>query len=153
MFRYRAITLTLIVLQSLWIAAVIAQTAEETTQVKEETKTEAKTETAKESPADPSGTWKWQYQFGDNPMDAKLKLNWDGKKLTGKYTARDAASEIRDGKLAKDELSFTTLREINGNEFEIEFKGQVKQDEIVGTVTIDFGEAQDFDWNAKRAVE
>jgi hypothetical protein len=86
-------------------------------------------------------------------MDARLKLDWNGKKMTGKYTAREAASDIRDAKLEKDELSFITRREFNGNEFEIQFKGQVKQDEIVGKVTLDFGEAQEFDWNAKRAVE
>ena len=86
-------------------------------------------------------------------MDAKLKLDWDGKKLTGKYTAREATSDIRDAKLEKNELSFTTLRDINGNEFEIAFKGQVKEDEIVGKVTLDFGQVQEFDWNAKRGVE
>lgn len=150
MFRHRALTLSFIALPCMWIAAAQAQTAE---QVKDPAKEEAKKETAKEAPADPSGTWKWQFEFGENKMDAKLKLDWNGKKMTGKYTARDASSDIRDAKLEKDELSFSTLREFNGNEFEIQFKGQVKQDEIIGKVMLDFGEAQEFDWNAKRAVE
>ena len=150
MFRHRALTLTLMGLQSLCIAAALAQTAE---QVKEPAKEDATRDAAKEAVSDPSGTWKWQYLLGDAPMDAKLKLNWDGKKLTGKYTAREVTSDIRDAKLEKNELSFSTLRDFNGNEFEIQFKGQVKQDEIAGKVTLDFGQAQEFDWDAKRAVE
>jgi hypothetical protein len=155
MFRQCALLWTLIIgLQSCWVVAARAQTTEPAkVPAKEEPKKVAAKEATKEGPADPSGTWKWQYQFGDNKMDAKLKLNWDGKKLTGKYTARDATSDIHDAKLEKDQLSFTTVREINGNEFEIEFKGQVKQDQIVGKVAIDFGEAQEFDWDAKRSVE
>src|SRR5262245_21111187 len=129
MFRPLALMLALIGLHSFSNAVAQTPTAEPTTTtVKEETKKDVATQ----APADPSGTWKWQYQFGDNKMDAKLNLDWNGKKLTGKYTAREVASEIRDGKLEKDQLSFSTRREINGNEFEVKFNGQVKQDEILG---------------------
>lgn len=155
MIQRRSILLTLIGFQGFWFAAAaLAQATVQVTELaKEESKPPTAQESSKEATADPSGTWKWQYQFGDNKMDAKLKLDWDGKKVTGKYTAREATSEIRDAKLEKDQLSFTTLRDINGNEFEIAFNGQVKPDEIVGKVALDFGQAQEFDWNAKRAVE
>jgi hypothetical protein len=150
MMRFRTVLTTLVLQQSLWIAAVPAQTTEQATDA---APAAAKPEAKPQSPVDPTGTWKWQYDFGETPMDAKLKLNWDGKKLTGKYTARDVTTDVSDGKLEKDELTFITVREFNGNEFEIEFEGKVKEDEIVGLVMLDFGQAQEFDWNAKRAVE
>jgi hypothetical protein len=106
-------------------------------------------------PADPTGTWKWDVEFGDNTAEFKLKLNWDGKKLTGKYTAFDNTTDIQEAKLEKDQLSFVDKREFNGNEVVAEFKGKVKPDDIEGTVTVDFGGngPQDFDWTPKRAVE
>jgi hypothetical protein len=147
MSRQRSIVSLAIVLPCFWVAKASAQTGGEAP-------TPPVVETTEQAAAvDPSGTWKWQYQFGDNTMDAKLKLHWDGKRLTGKYTARNVTSEIRDAKIAKDQVSFSTVRNFNGNEFEIDFKGQLKPDDIVGTVSMDFGQAQDFEWKAKRAVE
>jgi hypothetical protein len=118
----------------------------------------AQTETAAEkkeaAPVDPTGTWKWEYSFNDNAVEGKLKLKWDDKKLVGKYTAFDNTTDIGDVKLEKDQLSFTTKREFNGNEFVVKFNGQVKPDDIEGAVSIDFGgNEQEFDWNPKRAVE
>lgn len=154
MFCRRACVVTFIGLQGFWIAAAIGQVTEQVSEAaKEEAIKEAPKVVQSDAAADPSGNWKWQYEFGENKMDAQLKLDWDGKKLTGKYTAREATSEIRDAKLEKDALSFSTVRTINGNDFEIKFRGQLKADEIVGKVTIDFGESRDFAWNAKRVVE
>jgi hypothetical protein len=150
MSRLCALVLIVMGLQAFSSSPTWAQVGD---QSNETSAAESKPKPAKSAPVDPSGTWKWQYRFGDNTMDAKLKLNWDGKKLTGNYTAREATSDIQDAKLERDQLSFTTVREINGNEFEVQFKGQVKPEEIVGTVTVDFGQSRDFDWTAKRAVE
>jgi hypothetical protein len=106
-------------------------------------------------PADPTGTWKWDVELGGNTVEFTLKLKWDGKKLTGKYTAFDNTTEITEAKLEKDQLSFVDKREFNGNEVVAEFKGQVKPDDIEGTVTVDFGGQgpQEFDWAPQRAVE
>jgi hypothetical protein len=107
------------------------------------------------APADPTGTWKWDAELGGNTVEFKLKLNWDGKKLTGKYTAFDNTTDIEQAKLEKDQLSFVDKREFNGNEVVAEFKGKVNPDDIEGTVTVDFGGQgpQEFDWAPKRAVE
>jgi hypothetical protein len=108
----------------------------------------------KASPVDPTGTWKWEYTFNDNTAEFELKLDWDGKKLTGKYTAFDRTSEIEDAKLEKDQLSFVVKREFNGEEFVVNFAGQAELDEINGTVEFEMqGEPREFDWNAKRSVE
>jgi hypothetical protein len=106
------------------------------------------------APVDPTGTWKWEYDFGDNTSEFKLKLKWYDKKLAGQYTAFDNTTEIEKVKLEKDQLSFVTTREFNENKFEVHFQGTVKPDEINGTIKLEFGnEPREFEWNAKRAVE
>jgi hypothetical protein len=119
-----------------------------------QTDTAAATDKKEAAPVDPTGTWKWEYEFNGNVVEFKLKLNWDGKKLTGKYTAFDNTTDIEEAKLEKDQLSFVDNREFNGNEFVAEFEGKVKPDDIEGTVTVDLGdEPREFDWTPKRAVE
>jgi hypothetical protein len=113
-----------------------------------------RTAAEKSSPVDPTGTWIWDYTFGDNPAEFKLKLDWDGKKLSGTYTAFERTSEIEQAKLDKDQLSFAVKREFNGEEFVVDFEGKAEPDEINGTINLDFGgEPREFEWNAKRVVE
>ena len=113
----------------------------------------AQTEDAKAAPVDPSGSWKWDYTFNDNPAEFFLQLNWNGKELTGKYTAFDNTTDIAEGKLKNDELSFIANREFNGNKFTVHFNGKADPENIVGTVGVDFGEGpREFDWHAKRVV-
>ena len=105
-------------------------------------------------PADPSGSWKWEYTFNDNTAEFHLRLDWDGDKLTGKYTAFDNTTDIAETKLEADKLSFIANREFNGNQFVVHFDGKVESDDIVGTVGVDFGDGpREFDWHAKRVVE
>ena len=109
---------------------------------------------AKTEPVDPSGSWKWEYNLNDNPAEFSLNLNWDGKQLTGKYTAFNNTTDIEEAKLADNKLSFIAKREFNGNKFTVHFDGQAEPDQIDGTVGVDFGEGpREFDWHAKRVVE
>lgn len=105
--------------------------------------------------ADPAGTWKWEYNINGNRVEGKLHLEWDDKQLVGTYTAYDRTSDIEQAKLEKDQLSFVTKREFNGNQFVVTFTGQVKPDAIAGKAAIDLGggRAQEFDWNPNRIVE
>jgi hypothetical protein len=113
-----------------------------------------KDDAAKAVPADPTGTWKWQRTFNDNTVDFHLKLDWNGKELTGEYSAFDNTSDIERAKFEKDQISFVAQREFGGNKFEVKFDGKVELDEINGNISLDFGDApQEFEWNAKRAVE
>jgi hypothetical protein len=117
--------------------------------------TPAAEDNAAEPPsANPSGSWKWAYTFNDNAAEFHLKLDWDGKLLTGKYTAFDNTTDIEETKLEQDALSFIAKREFNGNEFVVRFNGKVEPDDIRGTVGVDFGDGpRDFDWHAKRVVD
>jgi len=109
---------------------------------------------AKAAPVDPTGSWKWEYNLNDNPAQFSLKLNWDGKQLTGKYTAFDNTTDIEEAKLEKDQLSFIAQREFDGNKFTVHFNGKAQPDQIDGTVGVDFGEGpREFDWHAKRVVD
>jgi hypothetical protein len=119
-----------------------------------QTETPAATEKKEAAEVDPTGTWKWEYESNGATSAAEVKLAWYGKKLTGKYTSFGNTTDIEEGKLEKDQLLFLTKREFNGNEFIIEFVGQLKPDDIEGTVSFDFdGEPREFDWNPKRTVE
>jgi hypothetical protein len=103
---------------------------------------------------DPTGTWKWEYAFNDDPAEFMLKLNWDGKQLTGEYTAFGNTTDIEEAKFEDGKLSFISNREFNGNEFTVEFDGELEANDIEGTVAVDFGDgAREFDWHAKRAVD
>jgi hypothetical protein len=114
----------------------------------------AQDDAAKVTPTDPTGTWKWNRTFNENDVEFTLKLNWDGKELTGKYSAFNNTSDIERAKFEKDQISFVAQREFNGNQFEVKFDGKVEPDDITGKISLDFGDTpQEFEWNAKRSIE
>ncbi len=109
---------------------------------------------AKSVPVDPSGSWKWEYALNDNPAEFSLQLKWDGKQLTGKYTAFNNTTDVEETKFADNRLSFISKREFNGNQFTVHFDGKAEPDDIVGKVGVDFGDGpREFEWHAKRTVD
>jgi hypothetical protein len=112
-------------------------------------------EKKQDAPADPTGTWEWEYTGDDNTIEFQVKLAWDGKKLTCKYTAFDETTDIEEAKLEKNQVSFVSTREFNGNEIVARFNGSVKPDDIEGTVEVEFGDndSREFPWHAERTVE
>ena len=108
------------------------------------------------------GKWAWTMPGRNGGPDRKITLNLktEGDKVTGKILAptRDdpkAETEIKDGKLAGDELSFTVIREMrNGNKMTLKYKGKVSADSIKGKVEFgQEGDTQSRDWEAKRDTE
>ena len=110
---------------------------------------------------DPTGTWTWTTPGRNGGPDRKttLKLKLDGDKLTGKVSgggqgAQSAETEIKDGKVKDDEISFTITREVNGNTFTRKYKGKLSGDTIKGKSEFERnGENQSRDWEAKRETE
>ncbi|MBI5383398.1 MAG: hypothetical protein HZA90_01785 [Verrucomicrobia bacterium] len=109
--------------------------------------------------ADASGTWSWSRpgRGGGDPVKTTLKLKVDGEKLTGTVSApgrqggeaRETA--ISDGKVKGDDISFSVVREFNGNKMTQKYTGKVSADAIKGKVEFDRnGETQSRDWEAKR---
>ena len=112
--------------------------------------------------ADPTGTWTWTTPGRNGGPDRKstLKLKTEGDKLTGKVSnpgrnggeARE--TEITDGKVKGDEVSFTLTREFNGNKFTQKFNGKLADDTIKGKMEFERnGETQSRDWEAKRETD
>ncbi len=116
---------------------------------------------AQDKKADPTGTWSWTVPGRNGGPDRKmtLKLKAEGDKVTGKLTSparggetRD--TEIKDGKLKGNELSFTVTREFNGNTMVTKYNGKVSADAIKGKMEFERnGETQSRDWEAKKATE
>ncbi len=116
---------------------------------------------AEDKKADPSGTWTWTMQGRQGRPDRTmtLKLKVDGDKVTGKVSSpgRDGQTtdtEIQDGKLKGDEISFSTTRENNGNKMTSKYSGKVGADTIKGKMEFERnGEPISRDWEAKRATD
>jgi hypothetical protein len=108
--------------------------------------------------ADATGTWTWTQPGRNGGPDRKstLKLKAEGDKLTGTISApgRQGAStdtEISDGKIKGDEVSFNVTREFNGTKFTAKYNGKVSGDSIKGKVETERnGNANSRDWEAKR---
>ncbi len=116
---------------------------------------------AEDKKVDPSGTWTWTApsRGGGGERKMTLKLKTEGDKVTGTLTSpgRDGQTrdtEIADGKLKGDEISFTVTREMGGNKTTIKYNGKVSSDSIKGKSEFDRdGQTQSRDWEAKRETE
>lgn len=104
------------------------------------------------SAADVTGTWKWSVERNGNTIETTLKLKQDGDKLTGTITGRNnTETEIEDGKVEGDTVSFQVTREFNGNTFVMKFHGTVSGDTLKGKIETERnGETRERDWEAKR---
>jgi hypothetical protein len=101
----------------------------------------------------PTGTWKWKFE-GQNgqtiELSAKLKLE-DGK-LTGNVISSDGTEvPIRNAKLQQDEISFTRVRERDGQTITSRYSGKLVGDTIKGKMEIEReGQTRSQEWMAKR---
>jgi len=119
---------------------------------------------AEDKKVDPSGTWTWTGRGGGGgggggERKMTLKLKTEGEKVTGtlSFPGRDGQTrdtEISNGKLKGDELSFSVTREFNGNKMTAKYNGKVTADSIKGKIETERnGETQSRDWEAKRETE
>jgi len=114
---------------------------------------------AQDKKADPTGTWTWTRpgRNGGSDVTMTLKLKAEGDKLTGKVSSpgrnggEPVETEIKDGKITGDEISFSVTREFNGNSMTTKYSGKVSADSIKGKTTFTRnGEDQSRDWEAKK---
>jgi hypothetical protein len=102
--------------------------------------------------ADVTGTWKSEFETPVGQMKYTYELKADGAKLTGKAIRdRDGEKsevELKEGKIAGDEVSFVETVKIQENDIRIEYKGKVSGDEMKLTRTV--GEFGSEDIVAKR---
>jgi hypothetical protein len=102
--------------------------------------------------ADATGTWKWTVERGGNTFETTLKLKQQGEKLTGTITGRQGnETEIEDGKVAGETVSFKVTREFGGNKVVMTYQGKLSGDTIKGETKFERdGQEQTREWEAKR---
>jgi hypothetical protein len=104
--------------------------------------------------ANPTGTWKWTVERNGQTFDMSLKLKAEGDILTGELIRNDQETKIEDGTFKNGEVSFTVVREFNGNKVTFKYKGKLEGDTIKGKTEIERdGQTMERDWEAKRAKE
>ena len=103
--------------------------------------------------ADATGKWSWEQpgRGGQGAMTQTLNLKADGSKLTGAMEGRQGPTEITDGKIDGDNVSFNVVREMNGNTMKMAYKGTLAGDELKLTVTMEGSDRPPREITAKRA--
>ena len=81
-----------------------------------------------------TGKWAYEMQGKNGPQTANMNLKADGTKLTGTVSGRGGETEISDGKVDGDTITFTVVREFNGNKIVTKYTGKVSGDEIKFTI-------------------
>ena len=105
--------------------------------------------------SDPVGTWKCEYEIGDQKRTSTLTIMKDADKLAGTMSWPDQKDEpLKDVKLQEGTLTFSAVRRLQGNEIAIEYKLTVDGDKLKGKGAAEFGgQKQEFDIEGKRETK
>src|SRR5262249_38290192 len=107
---------------------------------------------SKDAP-DPTGSWKWTTETQNGQTrESTVKLKLEGDKLTGTFMGRgDTEIRIQDGKYQQDQVSFSVVRERNGQQVTAKYSGKLAGDTIKGKIETERnGQTRSRDWVAKR---
>ena len=102
--------------------------------------------------ADPVGTWKCEYQIGEQKRTSTLTIKMDGDKLAGTMSWPDQKeTNLKDVKLKDADLTFSAERVFMENKIPIEYKLTITGDKLKGKGAADSGgKKQEFDIEGKR---
>jgi hypothetical protein len=90
--------------------------------------------------ADATGKWKGILDAGGETHDLTFDLKASGDTLTGTVSGLMAqASEVKDGKIEGNTVSFWAMAEYQGQPIKLLWKGQVSESEIQFTMGLDDG--------------
>jgi hypothetical protein len=100
---------------------------------------------------DVTGKWKSSMTTPNGQtVENVMKLKAEGDKLTGTISGRQGEQEIQEGKVSGDDVSFVVVRNFNGNEVKISYKGKLEGDTL--KLNVSAGQ-RTFDITAKRLTE
>lgn len=99
--------------------------------------------------ADVTGKWTGTVETPRGTQNITFDFHVDGASLTGKVTTPRGESDISDGKIDGDNISFTQAVSFNGNDFKINYAGKVDGDQIKFTRTM--GDRPPVEFTASRA--
>ena len=101
--------------------------------------------------ADVNGKWTAQVPGRDGQTrELTFTFKAEGEKLTGSMSGQQGDSEITDGKISGDQISFTVKINMQGNERKFLYKGTVSGDEMKVTRTLEGGNRPPQEFTAKR---
>jgi hypothetical protein len=100
--------------------------------------------------ADFNGKWSGDVTTPRGTQTLTFDLHVDGSTLTGKVTSPRGETDITNGKVDGDNLSFDTVMNFNGNEFKISYTGKADGDTIKFTRAM--GDRGSSDFVAKRGA-
>jgi hypothetical protein len=90
--------------------------------------------------ADATGKWNGKLDTPDGTHDLIFDLKASGDTLTGAISGvMGQPSEVKDGKVEGDTVSFWAMAEYQGQPIKLVFKGQVLESEIHFTMGLDDG--------------
>jgi len=100
--------------------------------------------------ADISGKWTSEFDSPIGRQSYIYEFKVDGTTLTGTATqSQRGTTEIKEGKVTGDDISFVELVKVEDNELRIEHKGKVSGDEI--RLKRKVGDIAEYDIVAKRS--
>ena len=99
--------------------------------------------------ADVSGKWTAEVETPRGAMQYTFDFKADGDILTGTMSSQRGESEIQEGKVSGDEISFVRVMKFQEREMRLQYKGTVSGDEIKFTVAV--GDRPPMEFVAKRA--
>ena len=99
--------------------------------------------------ADVSGTWKGAFDFQGSSVPLTIHLKLDGAKVTGTVEGLPTTpTEIHDGALAGDTVTFWVNTDYEGQTYKLVYKGKIAPDQI----SFDFG-TEDGSWSTPLTVK
>ncbi|HVS54110.1 MAG TPA: hypothetical protein VHD62_17270 [Opitutaceae bacterium] len=105
--------------------------------------------------AEIDGKWKAEFESQIGQLKYVFEFKADGATLTGKATSdregQSSTTEIKEGKVTKDEVSFVETLKFQDQEIRIEYKGKVAGDEL--KLHRKVGDFAEYDIVAKRVKE
>jgi hypothetical protein len=102
--------------------------------------------------ADVTGKWSAETPGRDgNKMTNTFDLKASGSDLTGTITTARGEMPISDGKVDGDNISFSIVMNMGGNEMKMVYKGKVEGDQIKFTREREGGGGRKQEFVAKRA--
>ena len=89
--------------------------------------------------ADAAGTWKGSFDFNGTPVALTFNLKTDGASVSGTVDGPTGASEIKDGKVDGDSITFSSTTEYQGSSIKVVYKGKIAGDQISFTMGTEDG--------------
>ena len=107
---------------------------------------------ADDKAADPVGTWKCEYEIGEQKRTSTLTVKKEGDGFVGTMSWPDQKDEkLKDPKFKDGKLTFSAVRKLMDNEIAIDYTLTIDGDKLKGKGSADFqGEKREWDIEGKR---